>query len=335
VGRLREAGAIILGKTNLPDFAGHGTRTESSVAGVTLNPYDTTKAPGGSSGGTATAVNASFAVLGLGTETGGSIQNPAAAQGLVGVKPTYGLVPLEGVFPLSGYYVDVVGPLTRSGQDAAITLDVIAGPSPEDPASFASVEHLPEAGFQKSLNAGSLEGRRFGLVGEGWRDDWLPLDPETASEYEMAIGKLLELGGQVVPDPFGGSGFKELYAERPRAVTSAYDVAVYMAGLGSETAFRSIEEWEELSGRELARFSRGAPVRPSATEEGNAFTAWRLETLSRSGGSSTNTPSMASSFRRRVRRAGTWWRIPIAPTTTRTTGPRFPATSSTTWDFQR
>ena len=101
VERLRNAGAIILGKTNLPDFAGDGTRTNSSVAGVTLNPYNVTKAPGGSSGGTATAVNASFAVLGLGTETGGSIQNPSSAQALVGVKPTYGLVPLEGVYPIN------------------------------------------------------------------------------------------------------------------------------------------------------------------------------------------------------------------------------------------
>ena len=99
VARLEAAGAIILGKTNLPDFAMDGTRTSSTVAGVTLNPYDVTKSPGGSSGGVATAVNASFAVLGIGTETGGSIQSPAAAQGLVGVKPTYGLVPIDGSSP--------------------------------------------------------------------------------------------------------------------------------------------------------------------------------------------------------------------------------------------
>jgi amidase len=134
VSRLRAAGAIILGKTNLPDFALDGTRTKSSVAGVTLNPYDPTRAPGGSSGGTATAVNASFAVLGLGTETGGSIENPASAQALVGVKPTYGLVPLEGVVPVDATYVDVVGPLARTVRDAALALDVIAGPTPEDPA---------------------------------------------------------------------------------------------------------------------------------------------------------------------------------------------------------
>ena len=126
VERLLEAGAIILGKTNLPDFAGDGTRTKSSVSGTTLNAYDVTKAPGGSSGGTATAVNASFAVLGLGTETGGSIQNPAGAQALVGVKPTFGLVPLEGVVPINATYIDVVGPLARTVHDAAITLDIIA-----------------------------------------------------------------------------------------------------------------------------------------------------------------------------------------------------------------
>ncbi len=135
VRRLQEAGAVILGKTNLPDFAGHGTRTESSVAGVTLNPYDVTKVPGGSSGGTATAVNASFAVLGLGTETGGSIENPAGAQGLVGIKPTYGLTPIDGIVPLSGTYVDVVGPLARTMRDAAIAVDVLAGPTPEDMAT--------------------------------------------------------------------------------------------------------------------------------------------------------------------------------------------------------
>ena len=125
VTRLRAAGAIILGKTNLPDFASHGTRTNSTVAGQTLNPYNVDKVPGGSSGGTATAVNGSFAVLGLGSETGGSIQNPASAQGLVGVKVTYGLVPIEGVVPLSGTYIDVVGPIAKTVYDAAVTLDEV------------------------------------------------------------------------------------------------------------------------------------------------------------------------------------------------------------------
>lgn len=283
VTRLRDAGAIILGKTNLPDFAGHGTRTNSTVAGVTLNPYNVDKVPGGSSGGTATAVNASFAVLGLGTETGGSIQNPSSAQGLVGVKSTYGLVPLEGVVPLSGTYVDVVGPLAKTVYDAAVTLDVLAGPTEEDLATFAAVGHIPEGGYAAALDASSLTGKRFGLVGTGWRDDYLPLDPKTAEHYERAVGVLESLGAEVVEDPFAGTGFVELYGERSGVPSQgAYDMLRYLRGLGPDAPFDSIEEWEMLSGREYTRGRRGdrappPPARPSATEEGDAYQAWRYQ----------------------------------------------------------
>jgi Asp-tRNA(Asn)/Glu-tRNA(Gln) amidotransferase A subunit family amidase len=282
VTRLREAGAIILGKTNLPDFAGHGTRTNSSVAGMTLNPYNVDKVPGGSSGGTATAVNASFAVLGLGTETGGSIQNPSSAQGLVGVKPTYGLVPLEGVVPLSGTYVDVVGPIARTVQDAAVALDVLAGPTTEDLATYASEGHMPEGGYASALDAGSLRGKRFGLVGPGWREDFLPLDDATAAEYEQAVTALRALGAEVVDDPFAGSGFVALYDERVNVPTQGtHDMFVYLQGLGPGAPFDTIEEWEALSGREWDRGRRRdgspapGPARPSATEEGDAYQAWR------------------------------------------------------------
>ena len=282
VSRLREAGAIILGKTNLPDFAGHGTRTNSSVAGMTLNPYNVDRVPGGSSGGTATAVNASFAVLGLGTETGGSIQNPASAQALVGVKPTYGLVPLEGVVPLSGTYVDVVGPIARTVYDAAVTLDILAGPTVEDLATFASEGHRPEGGYAAAVAGASLEGKRFGLVGTGWRDDFVPLDPATEEQYRRAIDVLTGLGAEVVEDPFAGKGFVEMYREQPRVPSqSAHDMLVYMQGLGPGAPFDSIEEWEMLSGREYVRGQgRGdapppPPARPSATEEGDAYQAWR------------------------------------------------------------
>jgi len=283
VTRLREAGAIILGKTNLPDFAGHGTRTTSSVAGTTLNPYDVDKVPGGSSGGTATAVNASFAVLGLGTETGGSIQNPSSAQGLVGVKPTYGLVPIEGVVPLSGSYVDVVGPIARTVTDAALTLDVLAGPTREDLATYAAVGHIPEGGYAAGLDARALEGRRFGLVGTGWREDFLPLHEATAEHYERAVRTLRSLGAEVVEDPFAGTGFVELYGARPRVrVQGAHDMLVYLEGLGPGAAFNSMEEWEKLSGRPYTRGLRDGdepvpPARPSATEEGDAYQAWRRE----------------------------------------------------------
>ena len=290
VTRLRDAGAIILGKTNLPDFAGHGTRTNSTVAGQTLNPYNPDKVPGGSSGGTATAVNGSFAVLGLGTETGGSIQNPASAQGLVGVKPTYGLVPLEGVVPLSGTYVDVVGPIARSVYDAAVTLDVLAGPTTEDLATYSAVGHIPEEGYAASLTTVSLTGKRFGLVGVGWRGDWLPLDPDTEIEYRAAVDALTGLGAYVVEDPFLGSGFTELYDERTGVPSQGtHDMFVYLQGLGPGAAFNSTEEWEMLSGREYrgGRGGRGGgggrggqaaprvPARPSATEQGDAYQGWR------------------------------------------------------------
>lgn len=282
VARLRAAGAIVLGKTNLPDFAGHGTRTRSSVAGETLNPYDVTKVPGGSSGGTATAVNASFAVLGLGTETGGSIQNPASAQGLVGVKPTYGLAPIDGIVPLSGTYADVVGPIARSVRDAALALDVMAGPTPEDLATYAAAGHLPASGYAAALLAGGLEGKRFGLVGTGWRDDFLPLHADTEAIYREAVDVLERLGGTGVEDPFDGSGFVELYDERPGVPTQgAHDLLVYLRRLGPGAPFDTVEEWEALSGREFGRARRDGelvpPARPDATEQGDAFQAWRHE----------------------------------------------------------
>ena len=278
VERLRAAGAVILGKTNMPDFAGHGTRTRSSVAGETLNPYAVDRVPGGSSGGTATAVNASFAVLGLGTETGGSIQNPAAAQALVGVKPTFGLVPLEGVVPMDATYRDVVGPLARTVRDAALTLDVIAGPSPDDLATYAAAGRIPEGGYAAALDTTALAGMRFGLVGDGWRDSFLPLAPETEALYADAVAALRAQGAEVVEDPFAGTTWVELYGERP-AVPSvgAHDLLVYLRGLGPDAAFHTVEEWEELSGREL-RGGRGrrSPAAPTATEEGDAFQAWRM-----------------------------------------------------------
>ena len=279
VARLREAGAIVLGKTNLPDFAADGTRTRSSVAGVTLNPYNTEKAPGGSSGGTATAVNANFAVLGLGTETGGSIQNPAAAQALVGIKPTFGLVPLDGVVPINATYIDVVGPLARSVYDAAITLDVISGPTPEDLTTYAAVGHRPEEGYVTFLNDSALEGKRFGLVGVGWRDDWLPLAPETEVLYRRAISTLTDQGAVVVEDPFLNSEFIDLFEERPRVPSvGAHDLLVYLQHLGDQALFHSVAEWEALTGEQFPEGGRRrSPAQPSATEEGDAFQAWRRE----------------------------------------------------------
>jgi Asp-tRNA(Asn)/Glu-tRNA(Gln) amidotransferase A subunit family amidase len=276
--RLRAAGAIILGKTNMPDFAGNGTHTRSSVAGVTRNPYALDRVPGGSSGGTATAVNGSFAVLGLGTETGGSIENPASAQALVGVKSTFGLVPMHGVVPIDATYRDVVGPLARTVRDAAIVLDVIAGPSNKDLASYAGAAHIPEGGYVSALDATSLSGKRFGLVGLGWRRQFLPLAPETDAEYQKAIAALEARGAEVVEDPFLNSGWVEAYQSNRGGggTAGAHDMLVYLMNLGEGAAFHSIEEWEKLTGREMGGGRGGDPTTPTATEAGDAFGAWRM-----------------------------------------------------------
>jgi Asp-tRNA(Asn)/Glu-tRNA(Gln) amidotransferase A subunit family amidase len=278
VARLRKAGAIILGKTNMPDFAGNGTYSKSTVAGQTFNPYADDREPGGSSGGSATAVNASFAVFGMGTETGGSIQNPSSAQALVGMKPTFGLVPLSGVVPIDATFKDVVGPLARTVTDAAIVLDVIAGPSNRDLASYASVGKKRATTYVSALNTTSLAGKRFGLVGVGWRRNFLPLAPETKAIYEKAVAALKARGAEVVEDPFLHSGWIELYAKQPQASVAAHDMMVYMQGLGPTSPFHSVDEWEKLTGKRMAGGGgRGNPVTITATEQIDAFGAWRKD----------------------------------------------------------
>jgi Asp-tRNA(Asn)/Glu-tRNA(Gln) amidotransferase A subunit family amidase len=278
VARLRKAGAIILGKTNMPDFAGNGTYSKSTVAGQTFNPYADDREPGGSSGGSATAVNASFAVLGMGTETGGSIQNPSSAQALVGMKPTFGLVPLSGVVPIDATFKDVVGPLARTVTDAAIVLDVIAGPSNRDLASYASVGKKPATSYVSALTGNSLAGKRFGLVGVGWRRNFLPLAPETKAIYEKAVAALKARGAEVVEDPFLNSGWIELYAKQPQASVSAHDMMVYMQGLGPTSPFHSVDEWEKLTGKRMGGGGgRGNPVTITATEQIDNFGAWRKD----------------------------------------------------------
>ena len=278
VARLRRAGAIILGKTNMPDFAGNGTYSKSTVAGQTFNPYADDREPGGSSGGSATAVNASFAVLGIGTETGGSIQNPSAAQALVGMKPTFGLVPLSGVVPIDATFRDVVGPLARTVTDAAIVLDVIAGPSNRDLSSYASVGKKSTKSYASSLSGTSLAGKRFGLVGVGWRRNFVPLAPETKAIYDRAVAALRARGAEVVEDPFLNSGWIELYARQPQASVGAHDMFVYMQGLSASSPFHSVEEWEKLTGKRMSNGGgRGNPVAITATEQIDAYGAWRKE----------------------------------------------------------
>ena len=159
--KLREAGAIILAKTNLHEFAIWG-ETISSMRGQSVNPYDLTRTPGGSSGGTGAAIAANFGIIGIGTDTINSIRSPASACALVGIRPTIGLVSRGGVVPYS-LTQDTAGPICRTVEDAARTLDVIAGYDPEDDATAWSVGRVPES-YLPFLKKDGMAGKRIGVL---------------------------------------------------------------------------------------------------------------------------------------------------------------------------
>jgi Asp-tRNA(Asn)/Glu-tRNA(Gln) amidotransferase A subunit family amidase len=262
VARMREAGAIILGKTNVPVLSHSGSHANDSWAGPTLNVTMPDRLPGGSSAGTAAAVGSSMVVLGLAEETGGSIQNPASAQDLVGIKPTIGLVPNAGVVPISGNR-DVVGPIARCVRDAALCLDVLAGYTAEDPKTLAGVGKRPKGGYTSRLSADALKGKRLGLYGLGWRNQ--PMSDEALSLYERAKKELKELGAVLVDDPFAGSGFADLRKPTPplanfdaRGLESIpYDLQKYLERLGPNAALKTFAEFAKATESENAFGPKG------------------------------------------------------------------------------
>jgi amidase len=159
--RLRQAGALIIGKTNLHELAITGI-TVSSLGGQTKNPYELTRTPGGSSGGTGAALAANFAAVGTGSDTVNSIRSPSSANSLVGIRPTRGLISRAGVIPCS-FTQDAVGPITRTVADAAVMLDVMAGYDPDDPVTALSIGRIP-ATYTASLDRNGLKGARIGVL---------------------------------------------------------------------------------------------------------------------------------------------------------------------------
>ncbi len=159
--KLRSAGAIILAKVNLHEFAIWG-ETISSIQGQTLNPYDLSRTPGGSSGGTGAGVAANFAIAGIGTDTVNSIRSPASANSIVGIRPTLGLVSRAGIIPYS-FTQDAAGPLARSVTDATKMLNVLVGYDPNDPTTAWSVGNT-EADYTIFLKANGVQGKRIGVL---------------------------------------------------------------------------------------------------------------------------------------------------------------------------
>jgi len=185
--KLRAAGAIIFGRLNMDEFA-MGSSTENSAFFTTLNPWDTTCIPGGSSGGSAAAVAADEAIATLGSDTGGSIRQPAALCGVVGLKPTYGRVSRYGLVAFASS-LDQIGPINKEVRDAATMLRVISGHDPRDSTSVA--EPVPD--YPAALN-GSVKGLKLGLPREYMIGG---LDPEVKQAVDVAVRQLQKLGAEV------------------------------------------------------------------------------------------------------------------------------------------
>ncbi|HEY6374866.1 MAG TPA: amidase [Edaphobacter sp.] len=221
VAKLRAAGVVILGQTNMPDFAASDTN-RSTAYGRTGNAYDVRFSPGGSSGGTVTAVTSNFAVLGNGTDTGNSIRMPAATSSVVGVFPTRGLVSIAGIAPLD-WLLDNTGPIARNVTDATIALDVIAGEDIHDPRTLGSTAMAQHGPYTQYLRTDALKGKRFGVpafilkgagipfqgipasesqseVAADTEAARLPLRPETRDAFMKAIEGLRAAGATIVFD---------------------------------------------------------------------------------------------------------------------------------------
>jgi len=231
VSRLKDAGAIILGKTNIPAFSARMDSANTSWDGPTYNAVDRRFSPGGSSSGTATAISGNFAVLGVAEETGGSIQMPAASQAIVGVKTSFDLIPTTGVTPIAGSTRDVLGPHARTVEDAALMLDSMAGYTDDD--ALPKEGKIPAGGYTSALSEKALQGKRLGLFGPGWSTK--ELSPETKALYLREITALQELGAVVLEDPFEGSGFVDF-------TESIGDDAARML-FGLDTVFHDIEKY--------------------------------------------------------------------------------------------
>jgi amidase len=252
VEKLRAAGAIIVGKANLSEWANfrgdHSTSGWSSRGGAVKNPYVLDRNPCGSSSGTGAAIAANYAAVGIGTETDGSIVCPANNCGLVGVKPTVGLVSRAGIIPISASQ-DTAGPMTRTVTDAAWLLAVIAGRDPRDPATAEADRHLlPDP--STFLRPDALKGARVGVV----RQSLTGYHAKTDALFEQALVQLKELGAELadpadIPhiDDYGKDESTVLHYEFKQGIND------YLAGLGPDAKMKSLADLirfnEEHKGR--------------------------------------------------------------------------------------
>ena len=231
--KLREEGAVIIGKANLHEFA-FGFNTYSSLGGQTLNPYDLTRYPGGSSGGTGAAVASNFAAAGLGTDTGGSIRVPASFNNLVGIRPTMGLASRDGIIPLA-LTQDVGGPLARTVEDAAIVLEAIAGYDEADPVTEKSNGHIPDS-YTDYLDEDGLQGARIGVVRALFGED-----EQIIGATEQAINDMETLGAEVIDVTIPNLDKIMAYPSLS-SYEFKFQLNDYLASLGENAPVKSLSE---------------------------------------------------------------------------------------------
>ena len=249
--RLRAAGAVILGKTNLSEWANfrsiHASSGWSARGGQTRNPYVLDRNPCGSSSGTGAAISADFATVGIGTETDGSIVCPSAANGLVGIKPTLGLVSRAGIVPIA-HSQDTAGPMARSVSDAAILLNAIVGADSRDPTSSAGTTHRTD--YTRYLVANGLKGARIGVVRK-----LAGFNPDVDALFAQNIAALKTAGATVI-DPVELPHVGK-YDDAEMTVMQyefKHDLNAYLAALpASANAPRSLVELIAFDQRERAR----------------------------------------------------------------------------------
>ncbi|MDA1280045.1 MAG: Asp-tRNA(Asn)/Glu-tRNA(Gln) amidotransferase subunit GatA [Chloroflexi bacterium] len=239
---LREAGAVILGKGNLDEFA-MGSSSETSAYGPVHNPWDIERVPGGSSGGAAAAVAAGECFIAFGSDTGGSIRQPASLCGVVGMKPTYGLVSRYGLLAF-GSSLDQIGPLTRSVPDCADALNIISSHDPHDSTSVRA----PFGDFGEGLNAG-ISGMKIGVPREYLVEG---IEPGVRSAFEQSLKTLEDLGANITETslPLTDHALAVYYIIAPSEASanlSRYDGVKY--GLGATDASTSAEATEAVRGR--------------------------------------------------------------------------------------
>jgi amidase len=270
VARLRAAGAIILGQTNLPDFAA-GDTTISSAFGRTGNAYDVRASPGGSSGGSVTAVAANFAVLATGTDTGNSLRMPAGTSSLVGYLPTRGLVSIAGIHPLD-WLLDNTGPIARTVTDAAIALQVMSG---KDPADFQTTD-IPadlKLSFNGARPADALRGKRFGVPAfmvqrptGAPADDFDAVRPETRDMFMRAVGELRAAGAVVViDDDLLGTSFLDVVRQVNTRPFRGAGIDAFLKDFGP-SEYHSSAEYARAVGAELPENVRPTPTNSFAID---------------------------------------------------------------------